>query len=94
DMMLTANSLQSRNTSLGVALGEGKKLAVVLAGRKEVTEGAFSVEALAMLAQRLRLDMPITEMLDQVLNHGADLDIAIPRLLARFARGISPAEPE
>ncbi|MGZ5147468.1 MAG: NAD(P)H-dependent glycerol-3-phosphate dehydrogenase, partial [Burkholderiales bacterium] len=61
DMMLTANSLQSRNTSLGVALGEGKKLAVVLAGRKEVTEGAFSVEALAMLAQRLRLDMPITE---------------------------------
>ncbi len=42
DMMLTANSLQSRNTSLGFALGEGRKLAEILAGRKEVTEGAFS----------------------------------------------------
>jgi len=87
DLMLTANSLQSRNTSLGVALGEGRTLAEVLAGRREVTEGAFSVEALADLAQRLGLDMPITEMLDQVLNHGADLDAAIPQLLARLARG-------
>lgn len=87
DLMLTANSLQSRNTSLGVALGEGRTLAEVLAGRREVTEGAFSVEALAVLARRLGLEMPITEMLDQVLNHGADLDAAIPRLLARLARG-------
>jgi glycerol-3-phosphate dehydrogenase (NAD(P)+) len=86
DLMLTANSLQSRNTSLGVALGEGRKLADVLAGRKEVTEGAFSVEALAALARRLGLEMPITETLDQVLNHHADLDAAIERLLARLAR--------
>jgi glycerol-3-phosphate dehydrogenase (NAD(P)+) len=87
DLMLTANSLQSRNTSLGVALGEGRTLAAVLAGRREVTEGAFSVEALAVLARRLGLEMPITEMLDQVLNHRADLDAAIPQLLARLARG-------
>jgi glycerol-3-phosphate dehydrogenase (NAD(P)+) len=87
DLMLTANSLQSRNTSLGVALGEGRKLAEILAGRKEVTEGAFSVEALAALAGRLGVDMPITETLDQVLNHGGDLDSAITHLLARLAGG-------
>ena len=86
DLMLTANSLQSRNTSLGVALGEGRKVADVLAGRKEVTEGAFSVEALAELAGRLGLEMPITETLHQVLNRHADLDLAIARLLARLAR--------
>jgi glycerol-3-phosphate dehydrogenase (NAD(P)+) len=87
DLMLTANSLQSRNTSLGVVLGEGKTLADALAGRKEVTEGAVSVEALAALARRLNVEMPITEMLDQVLNHGASIDAAIPALLARFAHG-------
>jgi glycerol-3-phosphate dehydrogenase (NAD(P)+) len=85
DLMLTANSLQSRNTSLGVALGEGRKLADVLAGRKEVTEGVFSVEALAQLAGLLGLEMPITEMLDQVLNRDADLDATIARLLERLA---------
>ncbi len=91
DLMLTANSLQSRNTSLGVALGEGRKLADILAGRKEVTEGAFSVEAVAGLARLLRLEMPITEMLDQVLNHGVDLDWAIPRLFAALAH--APDDP-
>ena len=87
DLMLTANSLQSRNTSLGVALGEGRKLADILAGRKEVTEGVFSVEALTALAGRLGVDMPITETLDDVLNHGADLDAAMADLPARLAGG-------
>jgi glycerol-3-phosphate dehydrogenase (NAD(P)+) len=84
DMMLTANSLQSRNTSLGVALGEGRRLEEVLAGRKEVTEGAFSVEAIAALAAKLGVEMPITLALDAVLNHGARLDDAIAGLLARL----------
>ncbi len=74
DLMLTANSLKSRNTSLGVALGEGRRLADVLAERKEVTEGAFSVEGVAALARQLHIDMPITLALDSVLNHGGDLD--------------------
>ena len=90
DLMLTANSLQSRNTSLGVALGEGRKLAEVLAGRREVTEGAFSVEALAALARRLGVAMPITDALDRVLNHDADLDTVMADLLARLARGVAP----
>jgi len=86
DLMLTANSLTSRNTSLGAALGEGRKLADVLAGRREVTEGVFSVEALASLARSLNIEMPITEALDRVLNHRADLDLAIEDLLARLSR--------
>jgi glycerol-3-phosphate dehydrogenase (NAD(P)+) len=81
DLMLTANSLKSRNTSLGVALGEGRRLADVLATRKEVTEGAFSVEAVAMLARQLHVNMPITEALDGVLNHGVNLDDAMVQAL-------------
>lgn len=80
DLMLTANSLQSRNTSLGVALGEGRKLADVLGARKEVTEGAFSTEAVAQLAEKLGVDMPITKAVDAVLK-GADLDVTIAALM-------------
>jgi glycerol-3-phosphate dehydrogenase (NAD(P)+) len=84
DMMLTANSLQSRNTSLGFALGEGRALAEVLAGRKEVTEGAFSAEAVVKLARRLGVDMPISSTVDQLLNHGAAVDPTVARLTAAF----------
>ena len=86
DLMLTANSLQSRNTSLGVALGEGKRLAEVLAARKEVTEGAFSTEAVAALARRVGVEMPITLALDEVLNRGADLDGVMAGLTARLGQ--------
>jgi glycerol-3-phosphate dehydrogenase (NAD(P)+) len=82
DLMLTANSLQSRNTSLGFALGEGRRLGDILAGRKEVTEGAFSAEAVVALARRLKVIMPIAEAVDAMLNHGAALDATIARLVA------------
>jgi glycerol-3-phosphate dehydrogenase (NAD(P)+) len=84
DFMLTANSLQSRNTSLGVALGEGKKLADILAGRRQVTEGAFSCEAAAALARQLHVEVPLTDALDGVLNRGDDLDRAMERFLHRL----------
>jgi glycerol-3-phosphate dehydrogenase (NAD(P)+) len=84
DMMLTANSLQSRNTSLGFALGEGKSLQEVLTGRKAVTEGAFSAEAVMTLAQRLGVAMPVCHAVDQLLNHGAGVDASVQRLIAAF----------
>jgi glycerol-3-phosphate dehydrogenase (NAD(P)+) len=81
DMMLTANSLTSRNTSLGFALGEGKSLKEILEQRREVTEGAFSTEAVAALARKLDVRMPITFALDRVLNHGAPLGPTIEEWL-------------
>ena len=83
DMMLTANSLTSRNTSLGFALGEGKSLPEVLASRKEVTEGAFSTEAVAALARRFDVAMPITFALDDLLAGRAPLEAALARMLGR-----------
>jgi len=90
DMMLTANSLQSRNTSLGIALAEGKSVKEVLATRKAVTEGAFSAEAVVALAGRRQVRMPVAQAVDAVLNHGEDLDAAIAGLLAHASQA-SPA---
>ena len=87
DMMLTAASLQSRNTSLGVALGEGRRVEQVLAARRGVTEGVHSAEAVAALARRLGVDMPVTRAVDEVVNRRGDLDEAVARLIARAALG-------
>lgn len=86
DMMLTAHSLQSRNTTLGFALGEGKTLVQALAGRRQVTEGAFSAQAVVKLAGRLGVAVPIAAAIDALLNHGAALEPTVERLVSSFGR--------
>jgi glycerol-3-phosphate dehydrogenase (NAD(P)+) len=84
DMMLTANSMQSRNASLGFALGEGRTLAEVLKGRKQVFEGAFSAQAVVKLAAQLGVAVPISTAIDALLNHGAALEATVDKLTAAF----------
>ncbi|MBI3041862.1 MAG: NAD(P)-dependent glycerol-3-phosphate dehydrogenase [Betaproteobacteria bacterium] len=81
DLSLSCNSASSRNTSLGIALGEGRKLQDILRERVTVQEGVHSAESVAELARRHDVDMPIVRAVDRVLNHGADLDEAIAQLL-------------
>jgi glycerol-3-phosphate dehydrogenase (NAD(P)+) len=82
DIDLSCNSPQSRNMSLGIALGEGRALASVLAERITVQEGVHSAEAVVALAERLGVDMPIVRAVDRVLNHQAEVDAVIVDLLA------------
>ncbi len=83
DLVLTCTGLQSRNHSLGVALGEGRALAEILAERRSVAEGVTSAAAAAALARRLGVDMPITAAVDAILHPGAAIDGAVAGLLAR-----------
>jgi glycerol-3-phosphate dehydrogenase (NAD(P)+) len=68
-------SLQSRNTALGVALGEGRPPPAAL------TEGAFSAAAVAALARKLEVRMPITFAIDDVLSGARSVDAAMQELL-------------
>ncbi|MEQ8193974.1 MAG: NAD(P)H-dependent glycerol-3-phosphate dehydrogenase [Rhodospirillales bacterium] len=83
DLTLTCNAMQSRNFSLGVALGEGKTLEQVLGQRKSVTEGVYTASSVTQLAAKLGVDMPICLAVDAVLNHGAGIDATIEGLLSR-----------
>lgn len=83
DLVLTCTTMDSRNYSLGVALGEGCDLGEVLASRRSVAEGVFSAGSVRALARRLVVDMPICFAVDAVLNAGADIDVTIADLLAR-----------
>ena len=80
DFMLTAHSLQSRNTTLGVEIAKGRSAAEILGERKQVTEGAHTVTSAAQLARQLHVEMPITAALDGIINQGIRLDAAVSRL--------------
>ncbi|MBC7952898.1 MAG: NAD(P)-dependent glycerol-3-phosphate dehydrogenase [Rhodospirillaceae bacterium] len=83
DLILTASSTQSRNYSLGLALGQGRKLADILAERRAVTEGVWTAGAVIAMAEGLGVDMPISAAVDSIINKGAGLDEAIRALLNR-----------
>ena len=89
DLILTCGSAQSRNMSLGIALGEGQKIETVLAARICVTEGLHTANAVANMSKARGLDMPIAQAVDAVASGRASVDAAIGALLARPLRAES-----
>lgn len=83
DLILTCSSMQSRNFSLGHALGQGKSLKDILGERHGITEGVPTTEALVTLAAQYKVDMPIVASLHDFLSGAFDIDTAIQRLLER-----------
>jgi glycerol-3-phosphate dehydrogenase (NAD(P)+) len=83
DLVLTCVSRTSRNTSFGIGLGEGKTPAELIAGSRSVAEGAASAPAVAALAKKYNIEMPICEAIDAVLSGKLSVEAAIGALLAR-----------
>jgi glycerol-3-phosphate dehydrogenase (NAD(P)+) len=86
DLVLTCSSPQSRNMSVGLALGRGETLAETLAGKRTVAEGVASAPAVTALAAKLDVEVPICEAVAAVLAGTRDLDEAIGALLSRPLR--------
>ena len=83
DLTLTCNEMQSRNFSLGFALGKGKQLQEIIEERISITEGVYTASTLTILARRLNVELPICSAVDGVLNHSKDIDSTINALLVR-----------
>jgi glycerol-3-phosphate dehydrogenase (NAD(P)+) len=83
DLILTCGSPQSRNMSLGRALGQGKTLAEILGGRVAVTEGVYTAAAAVSLAQEKGIEMPITEAVHAIIEGRVTVDDAIAGLMQR-----------
>jgi glycerol-3-phosphate dehydrogenase (NAD(P)+) len=82
DLILTCSSPQSRNMSLGMALGQGQSAAEALGGKRTVAEGAATAPVLTKVARELGVDMPICSAVNDILQ-GADVSATISALLAR-----------
>ncbi|HEX2840787.1 NAD(P)H-dependent glycerol-3-phosphate dehydrogenase [Hyphomicrobium sp.] len=83
DLVLTCGSPQSRNMSLGRALGHGETLTAVLGSRVSVTEGVYTAAAVVRLAEEKRIEMPITEAVHAILEGRVSVDDAIAGLMSR-----------
>ena len=71
DLVLTCTGGLSRNRSVGVELGRGKKLPEIIAGMHGmVAEGVFTTTAAVGLAHARKVEMPITEQMHAILHLG------------------------
>ena len=85
DLVVTANSKNSRNWRAGYQLGQGRQLEDVISNMGMVIEGIYTAKAAYELAQKRNVKMPITEALYRVLYEGEDIETAITNLMSRKA---------
>jgi glycerol-3-phosphate dehydrogenase (NAD(P)+) len=84
DLVLTCTGGLSRNRSVGVELGRGRKLPEIIRDMHGmVAEGVMTTSAAVGLARSLNLEMPITEQMHAILEHGKDPSEAIRDLMNR-----------
>ncbi len=81
DLVLTCGSTQSRNFSLGLALGRGESLQQASGGK--LAEGAFTASILVEMARQKGVEMPIAASIDAVLAERMSVREAIEALLMR-----------
>ncbi len=88
DLVLTCTSMQSRNYSLGVMLGQGKSLQDIMNERqgKAVTEGVHTAAAMLTMAQKHAVDMPICEAVHHCVAEGRPIDDVMADVLERPLR--------
>jgi glycerol-3-phosphate dehydrogenase (NAD(P)+) len=87
DLVLTCTGDLSRNRTVGVELGKGRKLPDIIAGMHgAVAEGVFTTKAAVGLARKKNIEMPITEQIFAILENGKSPQHAIEELMTRAAR--------
>ena len=83
DLVLTCSSPQSRNMSFGMELGRGKSATEILASRTAVTEGAETAPAVVELGRKLNVDLPICQVVLDMIEGRLDARAAVGQLLNR-----------
>jgi glycerol-3-phosphate dehydrogenase (NAD(P)+) len=88
DLVLTCTGGLSRNRTVGVELGKGRKLDEIIAGMHGmVAEGVLTTNAAVGLAKKMNVEMPITEQMYAILHDGKSPRESMRELMTR--RGTS-----
>lgn len=83
DLVLTCTGDLSRNRSVGMELGRGRKLDEILNQMHMVAEGVKTTLSAYQLANKLGVKMPITEQMYQILYEDKDPKLAVADLMRR-----------
>ncbi|HKC66361.1 MAG TPA: NAD(P)H-dependent glycerol-3-phosphate dehydrogenase, partial [Pyrinomonadaceae bacterium] len=86
DLVLTCTGELSRNRFVGQELGRGRRLEDIVSGMREVAEGVKTTRAVHALAQKLNVEMPITNEVHAVLYEGKKVEDAAGELMMRPLR--------
>lgn len=86
DLLLTCTDDQSRNRRFGLLLGMGETQAIALEKIGQAVEGATNAKQVWRLAKLHQVEMPIVELVYQVLHENLALTEAVENLLARNIR--------
>lgn len=86
DLIATCSSKQSRNNSVGLALGQGQSIEAILGAMTMVAEGVKSSPSVLDLARRYGVDMPITEQVVAVCHEGRTARDALTALMSRTSK--------
>lgn len=86
DLIVTCTSMNSRNYRAGILIGQGVPVPEAIAKIGAVVEGYYAVDAARALAQKVGVEMPITEAAYEVLYQGQDPKEAILTLMRREKR--------
>ena len=87
DLVLTCTGGLSRNRTVGVELGRGRKLPEIITGMHGmVAEGVFTTHAAVGLARSHHIEMPITEQMHAILHNGKSPSDAIRDLMTRSVK--------
>ena len=83
DLVLTCTGDLSRNRTVGLKLGEGKKLPEILNEMEMVAEGVKTTQSVHDLVSEMEVDMPILEQVYQILYKEKKCSTAVSDLLTR-----------
>ena len=86
DLIATCSSTSSRNTTVGMRLGQGEALENIIASTSMVAEGVRSSKSVLELAHQHGIDMPITEQVVAVCHEGKNAADALVALMSRRSR--------
>jgi glycerol-3-phosphate dehydrogenase (NAD(P)+) len=86
DLVLTCTDNQSRNRRFGLALAAGKTPGQAQAEIGQVVEGVLAARAVHEVAQRVGVEMPISEQIYRVLYEGAPAKQAVYALMGRTVK--------
>lgn len=83
DLVLTCTGSLSRNRSVGVELGRGRRLADIIRSTNSVAEGIKTTGATVALAATRHVEMPITLQVHRILRYRLSPRRAIRELMER-----------
>ena len=90
DLVLTCTGDLSRNRRVGLALAAGKRLPDILTELGHVAEGVNTAQEVVRLADRMDIDMPITQAVHAILKQDMPAMDAVEQLLSRDPKTETP----